>query len=41
MSKTKRVIPGFRLTMGFSLVYLSLIVLIPLSTLVIKSGEWD
>lgn len=38
MSKSKRVIPGFRLTMGFSLVYLSLIVLIPLSTLVIKSG---
>lgn len=38
MSKSKRVIPGFRLTMGFSLVYLSLIVLIPLSALVIKSG---
>ena len=38
MSKSKRVIPGFRLTMGFSLVYLSLIVLIPLSTLVIKSA---
>lgn len=38
MSKTKRVIPGFRLTMGVSLVYLSLIVLIPLSTLAIKSA---
>ena len=38
MSKQKRVIPGFRLTMGVSLVYLSLIVLIPLSTLVIKTG---
>lgn len=38
MGKSKRVIPGFRLTMGFSLVYLSLIVLIPLSALVIKSG---
>lgn len=37
MSKSKRVIPGFGLTMGVSLVYLSLIVLIPLSTLVIKS----
>lgn len=38
MSKSKRVIPGFRLTMGFSLVYLSLVVLIPLSALIIKSG---
>ncbi|EKQ51279.1 MULTISPECIES: sulfate ABC transporter permease subunit CysT [unclassified Clostridium] len=38
MSKSKRVIPGFKLTMGYSLVYLSLIVLIPLSALVIKSG---
>lgn len=38
MSKSKRVIPGFRLTMGVSLVYLSLIVLIPLSTLAIKSS---
>lgn len=38
MSKSRSVIPGFRLTMGFSLVYLSLIVLIPLSTLVIKAA---
>lgn len=38
MSKSKRVIPGFKLTMGFSLVYLSLIVLIPLSALIVKSG---
>ena len=38
MSKSKRVIPGFKLTMGFSLVYLSLIVLIPLSALVIKTA---
>lgn len=38
MSKSKRVIPGFRLTMGVSLVYLSLIVLIPLSTLALKSS---
>ena len=36
MSKTKRVIPGFRITMGFSLVYLGLIVLIPLAALVVK-----
>jgi sulfate/thiosulfate transport system permease protein len=32
-------IPGFGLTMGYTLVYLSLIVLIPLATLVIKSTE--
>ncbi|AGX44858.1 sulfate ABC transporter permease subunit CysT [Clostridium saccharobutylicum] len=38
MGKSKRVIPGFTLTMGFSLVYLSLVVLIPLSALIIKSG---
>lgn len=38
MSKAKRIIPGFRLTMGFTFIYLSLIVLIPLSTLIIKSA---
>jgi sulfate transport system permease protein len=38
MSKTKRVIPGFRITMGFSLVYLGLIVLIPLAALVMKGA---
>jgi len=32
------VLPGFSLTLGFSLLYLSLIVLIPLSTLVLKTG---
>jgi sulfate/thiosulfate transport system permease protein len=36
-------LPGFGLTMGYTLVYLSLIVLIPLATLGIKSAElsWD
>ena len=34
----KRVLPGFGLTMGFTLVYLSLIVLIPLAALVVKSA---
>ncbi|HET7499988.1 MAG TPA: sulfate ABC transporter permease subunit CysT [Kofleriaceae bacterium] len=40
-------LPGFGLTMGYTLVYLSLIVLIPLATLVIKTAElspgqlWD
>ena len=31
--------PGFRPALGFALVYLSLVVLIPLSTLVFKSFE--
>ena len=34
----KRVLPGFGLTMGFTLVYLSLVVLIPLTALVLKSA---
>ena len=33
----RRVLPGFGLTLGFSLLYLSLIVLIPLSALVFKT----
>ncbi|HSS00874.1 MAG TPA: sulfate ABC transporter permease subunit CysT [Kofleriaceae bacterium] len=32
-------LPGFGLTMGYTLVYLSLIVLIPLATLVVKTAE--
>ena len=44
MSK-RRVIPGFGLSLGFSLVYLSLIILIPLSALFLKAAglgwrEW-
>ena len=35
--KSKQVLPGFGLTMGFTLAYLGLIVLIPLSALVLKS----
>lgn len=35
----KRVIPGFKISMGFTIFYLSLIVLIPLSTLIIKTSE--
>ena len=34
----KRVLPGFGVTMGFTLAYLSLIVLIPLAALVVKSA---
>jgi sulfate transport system permease protein len=38
-----RALPGFRLTMGTTLVYLSLVVLIPLATLVLVSSRmsWD
>jgi sulfate/thiosulfate transport system permease protein len=39
MARSKSALPGFGLTMGYTLVYLSLIVLIPLATLVIKSAE--
>ena len=34
---TRRVLPGFHLTLGYTLVYLGLIVLIPLSALVFKT----
>lgn len=36
--KTHRVLPGFGLTMGFTLLYLSLLVLIPLSTVALKTA---
>lgn len=37
------ILPGFGLSLGFTVVYLSLIVLLPLSTLVLKSAtlSWD
>ena len=39
----KRVLPGFHLTLGYTILYLSLIVLIPLSALVFKTFTltWD
>lgn len=37
ISARRSVLPGFGLTMGFTLFYLSLIVLIPLSTLILKT----
>jgi sulfate/thiosulfate transport system permease protein len=45
MSKQRRVIPGFGLSLGFSITYLSLIILIPLAALFIKAAglgwnEW-
>jgi sulfate transport system permease protein len=37
--KRDKILPGFRLTLGFTMLYLSLIVLIPLAALVVKSLE--
>ena len=37
MTRSRRVLPGFNLTLGYTLLYLSLIVLIPLSALVFKT----
>jgi sulfate transport system permease protein len=39
LSRHRRVLPGFRLTLGFTLFYLGLIVLIPLAATVAKTGE--
>jgi sulfate transport system permease protein len=38
-SKKKRVLPGFRLTLGYTLIYLSLIVLIPLAAIFWKTSS--
>ena len=37
MTTYARVLPGFRLTLGYTLLYLSLVVLIPLSALMLKT----
>jgi sulfate transport system permease protein len=37
-SKTQRVLPGFGLALGFTLLYLGFIVLIPLSTIFLKTA---
>jgi sulfate transport system permease protein len=39
LSRHRRVLPGFRLTLGFTLFYLGLVVLIPLAATVAKTGE--
>ena len=43
ISKRRRVLPGFGITMGLTLLYLSLIVLIPLSTVFLKTAtlSWN
>lgn len=38
-AKEKRVLPGFGLSLGYTILYLSLLVLVPLSALVLRSGE--
>ena len=42
-AKHKRVLPGFGLTLGFTLAYLSLVVLLPLATIFAQGGGlgWD
>lgn len=39
MAKQKNVLPGFNLTLGYTLLYLSLIVLIPLSAAFVKTAD--
>jgi sulfate/thiosulfate transport system permease protein len=43
MARTRRVLPGFPFAMGYSMFYLSIIVLLPLGALVLKSAQlsWD
>ena len=44
MARTNtRVLPGFRLTLGYTLLYLSLIVLIPLACVFVKTStlSWE
>jgi len=43
MAASRRVLPGFNLTLGYTLFYLSVIVLIPLTALIFKtlSLPWD
>ena len=41
MARTHRVLPGFGLSLGYTLAYLSLIVLIPLSAVFIKTATMD
>ena len=42
-SKRRRVLPGFRLTLGYTVLYLCLIVLVPLMTLPVRTASltWD
>ena len=37
-AKTRSVLPGFRLTLGYTLLYLSVIVLIPLAAMFLRAS---
>lgn len=39
--KIKRVLPGFNLTMGITMIYLGIMIIIPLSAMIIKSASVD
>lgn len=39
--RSSKVIPGFKLSLGITITYLSLVVLIPLSSMIIKSGNMN
>ena len=39
VASSRRVLPGFNLTLGFTIAYLSLIVLIPLSAVFLKTAS--
>ena len=43
MAKSRRVLPGFGLSLGYTVVYLSILVLIPFSGLLLKTfaGGWE
>ena len=43
MAKTHRILPGFGLSLGYTVVYLSILVLIPFSGLLLKTftGGWE
>ena len=38
-AKTHRVLPGFGLALGYTLVYLSLLILLPLGGMILKASE--
>src|SRR5687768_6101995 len=39
MAQSRRIIPGFGLTMGYTMTYLTLLVLIPLGALVLRTAR--
>ena len=43
MTSSRRILPGFGLSLGYALFYLTLLVLVPLTGLVVKTTQltWD